>query len=68
MTTDTRYRITDEYDYAVAAHLFDRYPHQMVRLVAPNGETIMGCVSHEIHHSPRDVSLKKSFFDPYTKD
>jgi len=68
MTTDSRYRIIDDYDYVVAARIFDRYPNQIVRLVAPNGETIMGCVPYEIHHPPREVFLKRSFFDPYPKE
>jgi hypothetical protein len=66
--TDSRYRITDEYDYTICAHVFDRYPNQIVRLAAPDGETIMGCVPHEIHHPLREVHLKRSFFDPYAKD
>lgn len=67
MTTDSRYRIKD-YNYVIAARVFDRYPNQIVWLVAPDGETIMGCVPHEIHHPPREVRLKRSFFDPYAKD
>ncbi len=66
--TDSRYRITDEYDYAVASHVFDRYPNQIVHLVAPDGETIMGFVPHEVLHPPREVRLKRSFFNPYAKD
>ncbi len=65
---DSRYRITDEYDYLVAARVFDRYPHRIVRLVAPDGETIMGCVPHEVRYPPHEVRLKRSFFDPYAKD
>ena len=68
MTSDSKYRITDEYDYVVAAHVFDRYPNQIVRLVAPDSETIMGLVPHEVLHLPREARLKKSFFNPYAKD
>ena len=68
MTTDSRYRITDECDYTICAHVFDRYPNQIVRLVAPDGETIMGFVPHEVLHPPREVRLKRSFFNPYAKD
>lgn len=66
--TEPRYRITNEYDYVIASRLFDRYSNRIVHLVAPNGETIMGCVPHEIHHPLREVHLKRSFFDPYAKD
>jgi hypothetical protein len=68
MTTDSKYRITDECDYAICAHVFDRYPNRIVRLVAPDGETIMGMVPYEIHSPPREAHLKRSFFVPYAKD
>jgi hypothetical protein len=62
------YRIKDECDYVIAARVFDRYPHRIVRLVAPDGETIMGCVPHEVRYPPQEVRLKRRFFDPYAKD
>jgi hypothetical protein len=64
----SKYRIRDESDHIQVSRIFDRYPNRIVQLVAPDGETIMGCVPHEIRHPPLVLYFKRSFFDPYAKD
>jgi hypothetical protein len=64
----TQYRIRDELDYVQVTSIYARYPERIVRLVAPDGETIMGYVPHEIVGAPVELHFKRRFFDPEAKD